>query len=241
MILAAGRGERLKPLTNSIPKALAPVHSKPIICYHLEKLSNAGFNDVIINLAYLGKKIEATLGNGHDFGLNIDYVHENSNDSDESLETGGGIFNALPLLGNAPFATINADIFTDFDFSYLISLSQIVFDQVPHPLAHLILVPNPDLSNEGNFSLKESNNSQFSLDIKLMCNDFPRPYLASGITLYHPDFFNNQHSGRYSVVPLWRKYADQAKITASVHQGMWFDIGTIEKLHVAEKFLLEKQ
>jgi MurNAc alpha-1-phosphate uridylyltransferase len=221
MILAAGRGERLKPVTDSLPKPLIPIHGKAVIAYHLENLAKAGFEEVVINLAYLGEKIQKTLGNGNAFGLKIIYSWE----KEGGLETGGGIFNALPLLGNEPFVTINADIFTDFDFNDLKKVtlpSTCVNLNAPPILAHLILVPNPNPNVEGNFS--------FHQESHLISNDFPRPYLASGITLYHPDFFKDCQSGKYFVAPLWRKYADEKKISGSVFQGAWHDIGTFEKL-----------
>lgn len=214
MILAAGRGERLKPITDTLPKPLIPIFGKSLIIYHLEKLAQAGFKEIIINLSYLGDKIEQYLGNGSAWNLNILYSYE----KDEALETGGGIVKALPLLGHEPFVTINADIFTDFDFGDL---------ALPwkreNILAHLILVPNKPY-HSGDFSLKDN----------LVKNDFPRPYTVSGISLYRPDFFANLSQGKYSVAPLWRKYADEGKVSGSVFHGVWHDIGTLERLQALE-------
>lgn len=215
MILAAGRGERLRPLTDTLPKALVSVCQKPLIVHHIEKLAAAGFKDIVINLAHLGNQIQETLGDGQSFGLNITYSPE----SEGGLETGGGIFNALPLLGDNVFVTINADIFTHFDFNLLPPLSTLVSSSIP---AHLVLVPNTKYHPSGDFSLKH--HSHF------ISNEFPRPYIASGITIYHPCFFEGLAPGKYSVTPYWRKHAEQQKILGTVFEGVWHDIGTLEKL-----------
>jgi MurNAc alpha-1-phosphate uridylyltransferase len=213
MILAAGRGERLRPLTDTIPKPLIEIQGKPLIVYHLEKLAAAGFKDVVINIAHLGEKIQTTLGNGQAFDLNIIYSPEGGT----GLETGGGIFNALPLLGNEPFITINADIFTDFDFTQ--------FEHMPLPasiLANLVLLPHTKNRPEGDFSLYPKTS--------LVSNDFPRPYTIAGISLYRPEFFESLSHGKYSVTPVWRQYADQRKILGTVFKGNWHDVGTVETL-----------
>lgn len=212
MILAAGRGERLRPLTDTIPKPLVIVRGKPLIVHHIENLAKAGIDDIVINCSYLGEKIKETLGNGQQFGVKIHYSQE----PNDMLETGGGIFNALPLLGNAPFLTVNADIFTDFDFS-VINASWVSTEI----LAHLILVPKYPEQEEGNFSLKENT---------LISNDYPRPYLASGITVYHPDFFKNCEAGHYSIAPLWRNFADKKHVNGTVFDGVWHDVGTLKRL-----------
>lgn len=217
MILSAGRGERLRPLTDIIPKPLVPVNGKPLIVYHLEKLAKNGFKEVIINTAYLGEKIQEALGDGEKFGLKIIYSLE----KDNVLETGGGIYHALPLLGNAPFITINSDIFTDFNFADLASI------KLPaNIIAHLILAPNSKYHPNGDFSLDSGNS--------LISNNSPKPYTATGITLYHPEFFEGLQAGKYSVTPLWRQYADQGKISGSVFHGIWHDVGTLEKLKELE-------
>lgn len=225
MILAAGRGERLKPITDTLPKALVPIHNKPLIVYHVENLAKAGFKEIVINLAYLGEKIQQVLGNGHSFGLNIAYSFE----GEDPLETGGGIFNALHLLENQPFITINADIYTDFSFSDL--KDNAVNHLSPENIAHLVLIPNRKHHAQGDFSLQEK-----VPGFSLLSNELPRPYTASGITLYHQDFFKGLSFGKFSVGPLWRKYADERKISASVFHGRWHDIGTLEKLMELEAF-----
>ena len=222
MILAAGRGERLKPITDTIPKPLVCVRKKPLIFYHLEKLAQAGFKEVVINLAYLGDKIQDILNDGSAFGLKIIYSPE----GDRALETGGGIVNALPLLGNEPFITINADIFTEFDFSHLNE------QLLGNNLAHLIVVPTQPYHLSGDFSLIEDSKQGLTSEEKhyLISNDFPRSYIASGISLYHPHFFNGLSVGQYSIAPLWRQQAEQGNVGGSVFLGAWHDVGTIERL-----------
>ena len=144
MVLAAGRGERMRPLTDEQPKPLLRVGGKRLIEYHLERLSAAGFREVVINTGWLGDKIEAALGTGEQFGLSITYSHERP----EALETGGGIFQALPLLGSAPFLLVNGDVWTDIDFGALRR------DPPEGSLAHLVLVPNPPQHARGDFLLE---------------------------------------------------------------------------------------
>lgn len=225
MILAAGLGERLRPLTNHIPKALVCVRQKPLIIYHIENLKKAGFHDIIINISYLGEQIRALLGNGETWGMNITYSEEAS-----PLETGGGIVQALPLLGDAPFITINADIFTDFDFSLLRNLQP--SDAI---LAHLILIP-PSLFHQGDFYLNAETKLIQKPHDNNSNNNQPR-YIASGITWYRPEFFTAQQPGKYSVAPLWRKYACQNKISGMIFHGQWHDVGSLEKLRVCEASL----
>lgn len=216
MILAAGRGERLRPFTDTLPKPLVSVRGKPLIVHHCEKLAAAGFKEIVINLAYLGEKIQAVLKDGHEWGLRITYSHEENT----GLETGGGILNALPLLGDQPFITINADILTDFDLSAFFSEIKLSSSM----LAHLILVSHTNNRLEGDFSL--------TLETSLVSNDFPRPYTAAGITLYHPDFFKGLDAGKFSVTPLWRQFATQGKISGTVFHGEWHDVGTLEKFQL---------
>lgn len=212
MILAAGRGERLRPLTEMKPKALCTVKGKPLIEHHIINLAKAGFERVVINHAYLGGQIRQHLGNGSRWGIEICYAPEPPG----GLETGGGIVNALPLLGNKPFITVNADIYTDYDFVQL--------EPVSHNSIHVILVnKNPALNHHGDFGL---------LHQKQLTNSNPA-YTLAGICCYHPEVFSQCTLGRYSVAPLIRHYADQNKVTASVYNGVWFDIGSMERLNAA--------
>ncbi len=213
MILAAGRGERLKPITDFIPKALCTVHHIPLIEYHVTNLSQAGFGRVIINHAYLGWKIRQHLGNGARWGIDICYSPEPPG----GLETGGGIVNALPLLGKDPFLTVNADIFTDFNFATL---------HLPNAsLAHVVLVDKPAYLPEADFGL--------SKDMHLENAD--RLYTFAGIACYHPILFSDLAPGRFSVTPLLRKLANNQQATGEVYHGQWMDIGSPERLALANR------
>jgi MurNAc alpha-1-phosphate uridylyltransferase len=208
MILAAGRGERLRPLTDNMPKALCPVKGKPLIEHHVINLVQAGFQRVVINHAYLGGQIRQHLGDGRRFGVEILYSPEPPG----GLETGGGIVKALDLLGRNPFVTVNADVFTDFDFATL--------DCATDSL-HLLLSPkNAALGHQGDFGLDHHN----------VLNNSNPEYTFAGIACYHPQVFANYQQGRHSVTPLIRHYVDQEKGTGQLHQGIWFDIGSMQRL-----------
>ena len=205
MILAAGRGERMRPLTDRVPKPLLPVAGKPLIVHHLEALSRAGFGEVVINLSWLGEQIRDLLGDGGDFGLSIAYSEE-----PEALETAGGILQALPRLGER-FVVVNADIYTDYDFTRL--------RRADSP-AHLVLVENPVHHPEGDFSLEGS---------KVGNLDSPR-YTFSGITQYRREFFAGLAAGKLALAPLLRKAAGQGRVSGELFAGDWTDIGTPERL-----------
>lgn len=209
MILAAGRGERLRPLTDNWPKPLCRINNIPLIEYHIEKLAKVGFERLVINHAWLGSKIRQQLGHGSRWNLEICYAPEPPG----GLETGGGIVNALPLLGNQPFLTVNADIFTDYDFKQPLSLAQ-------DCLGHLVLVNTPRYLPKGDFDLLPTNR----------VGNAPR-YTFSGIAWYNPQLFCDLQPGRYSITPLLRKMVDQGKICGSLYQGKWNDIGTLERLN----------
>lgn len=213
MILAAGRGERLKPLTEMQPKALCQVKGKPLIEHHVVRLAAAGFQLIVINHAYLGGQIRQYLGDGTRFGVIIKYSPEPPG----GLETGGGIVQALPLLGDQPFVTVNADIYTDFEFNTLKLESK--------NLAHLVLTDkNPQLGHHGDFGLDHEGH---------LTNH--KEYTFTGIACYHPDLFSHCKPGRYSVTPLIRQYVEKNKICGQLYQGLWFDIGSIERLKAADK------
>jgi MurNAc alpha-1-phosphate uridylyltransferase len=212
MILAAGRGERLRPLTDVTPKALCVVKGKPLIEHHVINLAHAGFEKVVINHAHLGGQIRQYLGDGSRWGIKICYSPEPPG----GLETGGGIVNALPLLGKQPFITVNADIYTDFDFRQI--------KPVDANSIHVILVnKNPELDHQGDFGLQALN----------QLTNSPREYTLAGICCYHPQVFQEYKYGRYSVVALLRNCAEQQRVTADIHQGVWFDIGSLERLQAA--------
>ncbi len=208
MILAAGRGERLKPITNERPKAMCLVHQTPIIEYHIVNLAAAGFKRIIINHAYLGGQLRHYLGNGSHWGVDIDYTPEPPG----GLETGGGIVNALPLLGEQPFITVNADIYTDYNFAS-IDLS------IPS-LAHLILINKPHYLPQGDFGLSKSGHLQST----------NKRYTFAGIACYRPELFADLKLGRYSMSPLLHQLTLKQEITGEIYQGMWFDIGSPEQL-----------
>lgn len=205
MILAAGRGERLRPLTDVTPKPLLEVQAKPLIVYHLEALSTAGFTEVVINLSWLGKQIRDLLGNGAAFNLSIEYSEE-----PEALETAGGIQQALPLLGER-FIVVNADIFTDYDFARLMHIDS---------LAHLVLVENPQHHARGDFTLHES---------MLGIEGSPR-YTFSGISQYQRSFFSGLTPGKQALAPLLYAAVEKQQVTGELFRGDWTDIGTLERL-----------
>ncbi len=212
MILAAGRGERLRPLTDLTPKALCKVHGLSLIEYHVTHLAHAGFNRIIVNHAYLGGQIRQQLGNGARWGIEIYYAPEPPG----GLETGGGIFNALPLLGDAPFLTVNADIFTDINFATLAPPSK--------SMAHLIVLPKPAYLTQGDFGLSD----------QALINNNDRQYTFAGIAYYRPECFRALKPGRYSVTPLLRALASSDQLTGEAYNGKWFDIGSPERLKWAE-------
>ncbi len=213
MILAAGRGERLRPFTERYPKALCKVHDIPLIEYHVINLAKAGFTKIIINHAYLGGKIRQHLQNGQRFGVNIYYSPEPPG----AFETGGGIVNAISLLGHDPFITINADIYTDYDYSSL---------KLPSTsLGHVVLVNNPTDRLMGDFGLSATQ----------QVHNEDRKYTFSGIACYHPDMFKDCKPGRYSITPLLRETVKNQMVTGEIYSGTWFDIGTLERLKIAEE------
>jgi MurNAc alpha-1-phosphate uridylyltransferase len=222
MILAAGRGERMRPLTDDLPKPLLCVGGKSLLEWHLGALARAGFREVVINHAYLGAKIPAALGDGARFGLQIRYSAE----GDIPLETAGGIFNALPLLGSEPFLVVNGDVWTDFDFARLPPLDV-------EALASLILVPNPPQHPKGDFALQS--NSLGSLDIiadpvRLAAPDCATRYTYSGIGIYRPTFFEGCTPGRFPLLPLLRRAAAVGRLRGRIYDGFWSDVGTPERL-----------
>ncbi|HEU4626635.1 MAG TPA: nucleotidyltransferase family protein [Steroidobacteraceae bacterium] len=208
IVLAAGRGERMRPLTDRMPKPLVPVAGKPLIAYHLEALARAGVRDVVINLSHLGAQIPAALGDGARFGVRIQY----SDEGPVPFETGGGIFNALPLLGPAPFIVVNGDIWTDFDFSTL------ALD--PGADARLVLVPNPPHVARGDFGLDGDYIVEADRD----------RFTYSGIGVYSPELFAGCEPGRFPLLPLLQRAIAARRLRGQVYRGDWSDIGTPERL-----------
>jgi len=190
MILAAGRGERLKPLTDDRPKALVEVRGQSLLERHLECLSGAGIENVVINLGWHGKQIQERIGSG----------------------TGGGIHNALHLLGHDPFLVVNADIYTDMPVAD-VALRE-------NALGHLVLVPSPDYRDAGDFDLVDG----------LVRNSASPSLTYSGVAVYRPEFFDECEAGRFSIVPMFRKAADDGCLQGSLYEGLWADVGTAERL-----------
>ncbi len=213
IILAAGRGERLRPLTDKTPKPLLKVAGKSLIEYHLENLALAGFKEIIINTAWLAEKIHQQLGDGTNYGVNIQY-----SDEGKALETAGGIINALPLLGDEPFLVVNGDIWCDFDFSIFTNFKL-------SSQAHLVLVNNPEHNPSGDFALQEG----------LIKNTGEDMHTYSGIGIYSPAFFKEQKSGALPLAPIIRKKCEDALVSGQFHNGLWTDVGTIERLKELEK------
>ena len=210
MILAAGRGVRMRPLTDTTPKALLAVAGKALIAWNLEKLARAGFAEVVINHAHLGNLIEAALGDGSRFGVSIRYSPER-----EALETAGGIARALPLLGAEPFLVVNADIYTDCDFSALACVD------LHDGLAHLLLVDNPLQHPRGDFAL-----------VAGRVRDGGTPMLTfSGVGVYSPRLFGGIPPGaKVALAPLLRKAMAADRVSGEHYRGRWHDIGTAERL-----------
>lgn len=219
MILAAGRGKRMAPLTDHCPKPLLPLAGKPLIVYHIEKLVAAGIKDIVINHAWLGEQIEAQLGDGQSFGANIQYSAEPAG----GLETGGGVFQALPLLGDEPFLLINGDVWTDWDYRH--ALSQSLSDQ----LAWLWLVDNPKHHPQGDFALEQQ---------QVLANNDSLPrskrYTFSGLSLIHPQLFAHSEAGFFRLAPLLRQAMQAGKVGGALLEARWVDVGTPERLQQLE-------
>ena len=238
MILAAGRGERMRPLTDHTPKPLLKVGGKPLIVWHLERLAQAGFKEIVINHAHLGEQIEQALGNGSKWGLSIQYSPEKV-----ALETAGGIANALPLLGTEPFLVVNGDTFIEIDFKSTkvdfigIALQAIIHEDAGHPikLVHLVLVDNPPQHPNGDFAIEFKSQSEGMLK-----NEGAQMLTFSGVGVYHPDLFSEVIVGQPAkLAPLLRKAIDNNAATAQYYQGVWHDIGTPERLKNLDESLLK--
>jgi len=209
MILCAGRGERMRPLTDTLPKPLLEVHGKALVVWHLEKLAKLGFKDVVINIAHLGYEIPQTIGNGSLWGLNITYSDEQEKGA---LESAGGIKKALTLLGDETFLVVNGDVFCDYDFDVNFDLGE--------SLAHLILVPNPEHNESGDFGLKKS----------IVLNNDSLMYTFSGIGYYSPKLFSQLKYGKSALAPLLRDAMKIDKVSGEIYKNMWHDIGTPQRL-----------
>ena len=221
MLLAAGRGERLRPLTDMVPKALVEAGGKPLIVWHLERLARAGIRDAVINISHLGERIVERLGDGARFGLRLHYSRER-----ERLETAGGIANALELLGRAPFLLVNADVYCECDFARLMNI------QLGERLAHLVLVPNPPHRSKGDFSLADG---------RLGDAAAPR-YTYAGVAVVAPKLVQSVNRGEKApLAPLLYDAAARGLLGGEVYGGLWQDVGTMERLAELERFLNERR
>jgi MurNAc alpha-1-phosphate uridylyltransferase len=218
MLLAAGRGERLRPLTDTVPKALVEAGGKPLIGWHLERLARAGLREAVINVSHLGERIVERLGDGRRYGMQLRYSRE-----PERLETAGGIANALPLLGGEPFLLVNADVYCEVDFAHLRAL------RLGERLAHLILVPNPPHKMKGDFSLRDG----------LVVGDDPAPrYTYAGVALMDPALVAPVKPGEKApLAPLLYDAARRKRLGGELYEGLWQDVGTLERLAELEAHL----
>jgi MurNAc alpha-1-phosphate uridylyltransferase len=216
MILAAGRGERLRPLTDTTPKPLLRVHEQPLIERHIVGLARAGIRRIVINLAWLGAQIREYLGDGARYGISIVYSEEQP----RALETAGGIFRALPHLAPGPFAVINGDIYTNFPFETLVIASG--WD------AHLVLVPNPPQHPQGDFGLEQGLAVAPPMDVAAAADK--GRYTFSGIAVYRPEFFAGCTDGEFPLKPLLVRCMAAKRCSAEVYSGRWEDVGTPQRL-----------
>jgi MurNAc alpha-1-phosphate uridylyltransferase len=229
MILAAGRGERMRPLTDHTPKPLLQAGGKPLIVWHIERLVRAGITNIVINHAHLGEQIEEALGDGNRFGAHIQYSPEET-----ALETAGGIAFALSLLGDEPFAVVNGDLYCDFDFEQLYPLAEQL--KQTRDNAHLVLVNNPSHHPKGDFLLHDgrvlpSGNQSSGAQLTF-----------SGIGIYqHSLFAHIPHGSKAPLAPLLREQIALGKVSAEHYQGIWVDVGTPQRLEELDKSLSTPQ
>jgi N-acetyl-alpha-D-muramate 1-phosphate uridylyltransferase len=208
MVLAAGRGVRLRPLTDTLPKPLVPVGGRPLISWHLSALARAGVREVVINLSWLGAQLRDALGDGAAFGVRIHYSEEGP----VPLETGGGIFRALPLLGPEPFLVVSGDVWTDIDFARV--------PLEPQALAHLVLIENPPHHPRGDFALEGD----------LIVHAERQRYTYANVGLYRPEFFAGCTPGRFPLIEPLNRAITARRVYGEVHHGAWCDVGTAERL-----------
>lgn len=222
MILAAGLGNRMRPLTLHTPKPLLEVGGKPLIVWHIEKLAAMGVNEIVINTAWLGEKLAQALGDGSQFGVKILWSHEG-----EGLETAGGIINALPLLGDEPFILVNGDVWTTMDFAPLLNV------ELGENLAHLVLVQNPEQHPNGDFTLADG--KAYTFDQQVVGENLT----FSGVSVIHPKMFAGLEAGKRPLAPLLKAAMLENKIAASKLTGIWVDVGTPERLNALDLMIRE--
>ena len=223
MILAAGLGNRMRPLTLTTPKPLLAVGGKPLIVWHIDALKAVGITELVINTAWLGHKLHEALGDGSAYGVNIQW-----SDEPEPLETAGGIQQALPLLGNEPFLLINGDIWLRYDFKRLIN------KDLGQQLAHLVLVNNPPQHPKGDFAFcKDQSNS-------LVLPEGEEKYTFAGVSVLSPQLFADLPAGKAPLAPLLRQAIAQGLVSAEHHAGAWVDVGTPERLADLDQLILSQ-
>jgi N-acetyl-alpha-D-muramate 1-phosphate uridylyltransferase len=226
MILCAGRGERMRPLTDATPKPLLPIAGKPLVQYHIEKLAQAGITEIVINHAWLGEQVETVLGDGSQWGVVIRYSAEG-----EALETAGGIIKALPLLGEDPFIVVNGDVWCDYPFEKLLALRP--------EKAHLVLVANPEHNPQGDFTLTEDG---------LLLDQGEKKFTFSGVSVMNPVLFSEliceldsgRGNGIMPLAPLLREAMARQQVSGELYQGEWVDVGTPERLATLDQSVRNK-
>jgi N-acetyl-alpha-D-muramate 1-phosphate uridylyltransferase len=215
MLLAAGRGERLRPLTDSLPKPLVRVGGRPLIAWHLARLSQAGVREVVVNLSWLGEQLRAALGDGREFGVRINWSEEGP----VPLETGGGILKALPLLAPGPFLVVSSDIWTDIDFASI---------RIPEESrAHLVLIGNPPHHPRGDFGLEDGRVVEREVDRLTYAN----------VGVYRAELFDGFAPGRFPLLSVLKPAITAQQVSGEIHRGAWCDVGTRERLADLEKSL----
>jgi len=217
MILAAGRGERMRPLTDTLPKPLLEVGGKPLIEYHIENLAAAGVRDVVVNLAWQGAKLREVLGNGARFGVRIHY----SDEGEQALETGGGICKALPLLGKNPFIVVSGDIWTRFSFASL--------RLTANDTGHFVLVPNPEFHVRGDFGLDGGRVIESGLK-----------YTYANVGLFAPEFFEGCRSGRFPLREPMTRWVAAGRVSGELYEGPWHNVGTPAQLEALDRKLKQE-
>nr|VFK77212.1 MAG: MurNAc alpha-1-phosphate uridylyltransferase [Candidatus Kentron sp. MB] len=218
LILAAGRGERMRPLTDTIPKPLLPVGGQPLIARLIRRLAREGFGEMVINLAYLGEHIEQALGDGRGLGVCIRYSRERAG----ALDTGGGVRQALPLLGEEAFLVVNGDVWTDYPFSRLA--------WAPRGLAHVVLTPNPPHNPQGDFGLVREGAVDAEGEVGRVSNSAGERLTFSGVGVYRPALFRDWGPGRFPLAMALRSAVAKGQVTGERYAGDWRDVGTLARL-----------
>lgn len=226
MILAAGRGQRMRPLTDVCPKPLLTVGGKPLIVWQIERLAAAGWRDIVINTGWLGEQIPAALGDGSAFGVRLGYSAE----PHEAYETGGGIATALPLLGSAPFVVVSGDIYTAFDYAALRPVAERIAAHSQHTSAHLVLTPNPDHNPDGDMALDAQGRVRRQGALLNYGN----------IAVFHPALFAQQPQRQaWKLFPWLYGFIDAGRVSGEMFSGAWHNIGTPEQLAALDAQMLQ--